>query len=62
MSVNKSEALRSKMDKPAKSQTDKDRRGEQAPADLGRALKTVYDDTLREEVPADFLDLLGKLS
>lgn len=33
-----------------------------APADLGRALKTVYDDTLREDVPKDFLDLLGKLN
>ena len=31
-------------------------------ADLGRALRSVYDDTLRESVPADFLDLLGKLS
>ena len=31
-------------------------------ADLGRALRTVYDDTLRESVPDDFLDLLGKLS
>ena len=29
-------------------------------ADLGRALRTVYDDTLREDVPNDFLDLLGK--
>ena len=29
--------------------------------DLGRALRTVYDDTLREDVPDDFLDLLGKL-
>ena len=29
--------------------------------DVGRALRTVYDDTLREEVPKDFLDLLGKL-
>lgn len=35
---------------------------DKAPADLGRALKTVYDDTLREDVPKDFLDLLGKLS
>jgi hypothetical protein len=32
-----------------------------APADLGRALRTVYDETLREEVPDDFLSLLGKL-
>ena len=31
-------------------------------ADLGRALRSVYDDTLRESVPDEFLDLLGKLS
>ena len=31
-------------------------------ADLGRALRSVYDDTLRETVPDDFLDLLGKLT
>jgi hypothetical protein len=30
--------------------------------DVGRALRSVYDSTLREEVPNDFLDLLGKLS
>jgi hypothetical protein len=30
-------------------------------ADVGRALRSVYDETLREEVPDDFLDLLGKL-
>lgn len=29
--------------------------------DVGRALRSVYDETLREEVPDDFLDLLGKL-
>ena len=28
---------------------------------VGRALRTVYDQTLREDVPKDFLDLLGKL-
>ena len=28
---------------------------------VGRALRTVYDDMLREEVPQDFLDLLRKL-
>ena len=27
----------------------------------GRALKSVYDDTLREDVPDEFKDLLGKL-
>lgn len=32
------------------------------PGDIGRALRTVYDDTLRESVPDDFLDLLGKLT
>ena len=30
-------------------------------SDLGRALRTVYDDTLRESVPDEFMDLLGKL-
>jgi hypothetical protein len=34
----------------------KDRRGT-----VGRALRTVYDDMLREDVPPDFLDLLKKL-
>ena len=34
----------------------KDRRGT-----VGRALRTAYDDMLREDVPKDFLDLLGKL-
>jgi hypothetical protein len=28
---------------------------------VGRALRVVYDDMLREEVPRDFLDLLRKL-
>jgi hypothetical protein len=31
-------------------------------SDVGRALRSVYDETLREDVPDDFLDLLGKLS
>lgn len=30
--------------------------------DIGRALRSVYDETLREAVPDDFNDLLGKLS
>lgn len=29
--------------------------------DLGRALRSVYDDTLRESVPDEFLNLIGKL-
>lgn len=34
----------------------------QRSGDLGRALRSVYDDTLREAVPDDFVNLLGKLS
>jgi len=30
--------------------------------DLGRALRSVYDDTLRETVPDDLVHLIGKLS
>lgn len=29
--------------------------------DVGRALRSVYDDTLREDVPADLKALLGRL-
>jgi len=36
--------------------------GKQRSTDLGRALRTIYDDTLREAVPDDFLKLIGKLS
>jgi len=31
------------------------------PADVGRALRSVYDDTLREDIPHDLMDLLGRL-
>jgi hypothetical protein len=34
----------------------------QRPGDLGRALRSVYDDTLRETIPDDFISLIGKLS
>jgi Anti-sigma factor NepR len=34
----------------------------QRASDLGRALRSIYDDTLRESVPDDFKDLLGKLT
>jgi hypothetical protein len=33
----------------------------QRSGDLGRALRSVYDDTLRETVPDDLVKLLGKL-
>ena len=42
----------------ARGKTAKKRR----PGDLGRALRSVYDDTLRETIPYDFLNLIGKLS
>ena len=29
--------------------------------DVGRALRSVYDDTLREDIPLDLKDLLGRL-
>ena len=38
----------------------KDRRYDKANV-VGRALRTVYDETLCEDIPEDFLDLLGKL-
>jgi hypothetical protein len=43
------------------------RSGEKKPrkprgSEIGRALRSIYDDTLREAVPDDFKDLLGKLS
>ena len=38
----------------------KDRKHDKANV-VGRALRTVYDETLREDVPDDFLSLLGKL-
>ena len=41
--------------------TDKNAR-KQRSTDLGRALRSIYDDTLRESVPSDFTDLIGKLS
>jgi hypothetical protein len=35
--------------------------GRSRAGELGKALRSVYDTTLREDVPRDFLDLLGKL-
>ena len=50
-------------------QDNSDRRTARSPRDrkqdksnvVGRALRTVYDETLREDIPDDFMDLLGKL-
>ncbi len=58
-------------DKIGRGKSSKARTGTPAPRDkgvrkqraseLGRALRSIYDDTLRESVPDDFTDLLGKL-
>jgi len=45
---------RSRKSKPSERTTRK--------GDLGRALRSAYDDTLREPVPDDFLSLIGKLT
>ncbi len=34
----------------------------QRPGDLGRALRSIYDDTLRDPAPDDFPNLIGKLN
>ena len=51
----------SKHDRPVKEPSEKTNRKHKA-ADVGRALRSIYDDTLRESVPDDFAALLGKLS
>jgi hypothetical protein len=49
-------------DRRAKKPAASDRNArKQRSSDLGRALRSVYDDTLRESVPDDFLNLIGKL-
>ena len=45
---------------PWASRSIKDRKKDKANV-VGRALRTVYDETLREDIPDEFLDLLGKL-
>ncbi|HET7316554.1 MAG TPA: NepR family anti-sigma factor [Sphingomicrobium sp.] len=47
-------------DKPAAKPAPRKKRTPRS-GDVGRALRSVYDETLREDVPDDFLDLLGKL-
>lgn len=47
-----------------KPKTRRTRKSKSPPAkagEVGRVLRSVYDSTLREDVPRDFLDLLGKL-
>jgi hypothetical protein len=53
---------RAEQDDPRQVRSADKKKSRQRTGDVGRALRTVYDDTLRESVPDDFLDLLGKLS
>lgn len=39
-----------------------DRDGRKLEPQIGRALRTVYDETVGEEIPPEMLELLGKLS
>jgi hypothetical protein len=45
-----------------KSTSSERKSGKHRTSDLGRALRSVYDDTLREAVPDEFLNLIGKLT
>lgn len=58
LSGNQSGGAQDNEKRPARSP--KDRKLDKANV-VGRALRTVYDETLREDIPDDFLDLLGKL-
>ena len=55
-----SQARRTDKSDKRSARSPKDRKQDKANV-VGRALRTVYDETLREDIPDDFLDLLGKL-
>jgi hypothetical protein len=58
----RSETETARRDRRAKKPAASDRHAKKhRSSDLGRALRSVYDDTLRESVPDDFLTLIGKL-
>lgn len=58
----RSESDPSGRSKHSKSPPKSDKKAGKRTADLGRALRSIYDDTLREPVPDDFTKLIGKLS
>ena len=63
MSVkNQGEASRGASKATERGTSEEKKNRKQKAGDIGRALRTIYDDTLRETVPDDFSDLLGKLS
>jgi hypothetical protein len=45
---------------PARPQSTRKKKGSAAP-DVGQALRSAYERTVREQIPPDLLDLLGKL-
>ena len=47
--------------RPAKSAGDRRDSGPEFGRDVGAALRSVYQKAVEEQVPAEFLDLLGKL-
>ena len=57
----KGKSTRSPKKKSASSADQSDGARRSGGAKWGRVLRTAYDDALREPVPAEFLDLLGKL-
>jgi hypothetical protein len=57
-------ARRRKSERPSSGNKVSPRAKSNTPPDspeVGRALRSVYDDTLNEKIPPDLLDLLGKL-
>jgi hypothetical protein len=59
--VRESKGAQSKRKKNVPGSTPVKKRGQRS-SDIGRALRSVYDETLREDIPSDFMHLLGKLS
>ena len=47
--------------KPPAKTSDRRIRKRSSGGDVGNALRAAYDDALKEEIPTDLLDLLGKL-
>ena len=62
LSAKRSDSDHSGRSKHSKSPPADKKARKQRSSDLGRALRSIYDDTLREAVPDDFTNLIGKLS
>jgi hypothetical protein len=53
--------LSDKEEKTIRHAPDRRRRSKRPGHDVGDALRSAYDRTLKEEIPPEMLDLLGKL-